>query len=187
MKGKKTLTNISNEFKRKYSSGLRRTILIGLLSSSGLILHFIESLLPVWAPVPGAKLGLANIITLVAIVLLGVKGGGQVLMLRIFLGALLAGTFLTFPFYLSLSGGVLALTAMSLGYTFGRTTFSLVGISLIGAVAHNIGQLLATVLFVGSWGVFYYFPFLVLMAIPAGFLVGITAHLIIRQFSSLRI
>ncbi len=159
-----------------YQEGIRRLVLVGLLAAMGIILHFIESLLPAIAPVPGARLGLANIITLMALILLGMKGGGQVLFLRIFLGSLLGGTFMTLPFYLSLTGGVLAFFSMSLALFLGRDSFSLVGISILGALTHNLGQLIAVAFIIGSMGVFYYLPYLVLLAIPTGILVGMGAR-----------
>ncbi len=159
----------------RFRHGIRRIAAIGILTAMGLVFHFIESLLPLLTPVPGARLGLANIPVGLAIVLLGVRGGGQVLILRIFLGSLLAGTFLTFPFYLSLAGGVLAFSFMAFTYTYGGAYFSLIGVSIMGAVAHNLGQILVAVFFIGGWGVMYYLPFLSLIAIPTGFLVGAVA------------
>lgn len=158
-----------------HSAGIRKLVLVGILAAMGIILHFVESLLPAIAPVPGAKLGLANIITLMALVVLGIKGGGQVLFLRIFLGSLMAGTFLTLPFYLSLSGGVMAFLGMSTGLYLGRDRFSLVGVSILGALSHNLGQLGAVAIIIGNLGVFYYLPYLALLAIPTGFVVGMGA------------
>ncbi len=169
-----------------YSEGVRRLVLIGLLAAMGIILHFIESLLPAIAPVPGAKLGLANIITLMALVVLGVKGGGQVLFLRIFLGALMAGTFLTLPFYLSLAGGVLAFFSMGIGLYWGGNKFSLVGISILGALSHNLGQLGAVALIIGNLGVFYYLPYLALLSIPTGFVVGMGARFSLNALPGIR-
>ncbi len=169
-----------------YYDGVRRLALIGLLAAMGIILHFIESLLPAIAPVPGAKLGLANIITLMAIVVLGIKGGGQVLFLRVFLGSLMAGTFLTLPFYLSLAGGILAFISMSITLFWAKEKFSLVGVSILGALSHNIGQLLAVAVIIGNLGVFYYLPYLALLAIPTGLLVGMGARYSLNALPGIR-
>lgn len=157
---------------------IKRLALIGVLVALGLILHIIESLLPALAFVPGAKLGLANIITLMGMVLLGIKSGGVILFLRIFLASLLVGTFLTLPFYLSLTGGVFAFLVMAIALIFFSKWMSLIGVSILGALAHNLGQVLAAALVIGNWGVFYsYFPLLSIVAIPTGFFVGITARM----------
>jgi len=160
---------------KKYSTGIQRLTLIGILASFGIILHFIEALLPAIFPVPGAKLGLANIITLMALVVLGPRGGGQVLLLRIFLGSFLAGTFMTLSFFLSISGGLLAFLAMALAFKLKAGSFSLIGISILGALAHNLGQIIAVAFIIGNLGVFYYLPVLTLLALPTGVLVGLAA------------
>ena len=96
----------------------RRMVLISLLVSLGLILHIVEGLIPMNAAVPGAKLGLANIPNLIALVLYGFRAGFQVFLLRIFLGSLLVGTFMTINFYFSLVGGLFGFLVMAFTYHF---------------------------------------------------------------------
>lgn len=154
----------------------RKLVLIGLLVSLGLILHFVEAMLPVSMLVPGAKLGLANIVNLIALVIIGFKGGLLIFFLRVFLGSLFAGTFLSINFYLSLGGGLTAYLLMSAVYYFMKERFSLIGVSVIGAVFHNLGQLLIAYLIISNPGIFYYLPYLTLLAIPTGIAVGLITY-----------
>lgn len=171
-----------NKFNVKNERRVYRLTNIALLVAIGLVLHLLEALLPLLTPVPGAKIGLANIVTLMALVLYGVKGGGQVVMLRIFLGSFLAGTFLTLPFYLSLSGGILAFLSMVVTIVYGKDHFSMIGISIMGAIFHNVGQIAVAALIVGNPGIFYYLPYLTLLALPTGFMVGIITKYVLGVF-----
>lgn len=157
-------------------NGTRRIVIIGLLVALGLIMHFVESMIPMTAIVPGAKLGLANIVSLLGLILFGFQGGFQILILRILLGALLAGTFMTINFYLSLSGGIISFMAMYLVYRYLRRRFSLVGISVIGAAFHNLGQIIIAYFLIDNPGIFYYLPYLILLAVPTGIGVGLVTH-----------
>ena len=154
----------------------RQIAIIGLLVSIGLFLHLIEAMLPLKLIIPGAKLGLANIVILMGLVLFGFRGGGLILLLRILLTSILAGTLLTINFYLSLAGGVLSFGVMYFLYTYWRDRFSLVGISVAGAVSHNLGQLVTSYLIIDNPGIFYYWPYLVLLAIPTGISVGLVSY-----------
>lgn len=154
----------------------RKVMVLGLLVSLGLILHFVESMIPMTAVVPGAKLGLANIVSLVSLVLYGFEGGIMVLVMRILIGSLLAGTFMTINFYLSTAGGIISLWAMYLSYRYLKNRFSLVGISIIGAAFHNLGQIIIAFYIIANPGIFYYLPFLVLLAVPTGIGVGLVSY-----------
>ncbi len=154
----------------------RKTIIIGLLVSMGLILHFVENMIPMTAVVPGAKLGLANIVSLMGLVLFGFQGGFLILLLRILLGSLLAGTFMTINFYLSITGGLLGFLAMVFSFYLLRERLSLVGISIMGAAFHNLGQITTAYIIINNPGIFYYLPYLILLAVPTGIGVGLVTH-----------
>lgn len=154
----------------------RKLVIISLLTGMGLILHIVEAMIPMTYIVPGAKLGLANIANLLGLVILGFSGGLQILILRLFLGSLLAGTFMTLTFYLSLTGGFLGYFLMAFFYYFTGDKFSIIGISVVGAVFHNVGQIITSFIIIASSGIFYYLPYLMLLSIPTGIGVGLTAH-----------
>ncbi len=149
----------------------RRLVFLSLLVALGTVLHVVEGMLLMPLPLPGVKLGLANIVTLFALHLYGFRAGMTVATARVFLGSLLGGVFLSPGFFLALSGAVACtlIMAILLKHT---TCFSLIGISMAGAVGHNLGQLLAASIILQSKGVFYYLPVLLISGIPTGFFTG---------------
>lgn len=151
----------------------RRIVIIALLVGLGLILHLVENMLPLTYIIPGAKLGLANLVNLLGLILFGFFAGLQILLLRIFLGSLLAGTFMTINFYLSLSGGLLGYLIMGLFFYYFKDKFSIIGLSLLGAVFHNVGQIVTAFFIISNDAIFYYLPYLILLALPTGFGVGL--------------
>lgn len=154
----------------------KKLVIVALLIALGLVLHLVESIFPLAALIPGAKLGLANIVTLIAVVLFGFSSAFQVVMFRVILASLLAGSFMTISFYLSFSGGLLSFILMYLAYYFLKDKLSLIGISIIGAVAHNTAQIIAAYYIIENPGIFYYLPFLTLFAIPTGFSIGLVSY-----------
>jgi heptaprenyl diphosphate synthase len=157
------------EMNRMFST--RRLVYLSLLVALGAVLHLVEGMFPIPLPLPGVKLGLANIVTLFAICLYGLKGGLAVATARVFLGSLIGGVFLSPGFLLALSGAILSTLVMA--WLFKHTTcFSVIGISMAGAVGHNMGQLLAASLILQSSAVFHYLPVLLLAGIPTGFFTG---------------
>ena len=136
-----------------------------ILIALSLALSYTERFIPLQLviPLPGVKLGLANIVTLVALYLLGWKQTLPILLIRCFLGALFGSlTGLLF----SLTGGLLALAAMTLCKKI--PFFSIYGISILGAAAHNIGQILAAMALMHSVYVCAYLPYLLLIGIFTG-------------------
>ena len=154
----------------------RKLVLISLLIALGIIMHAVETMIPMSAFVPGARLGLANIVSLIGLVLFGFKAGLQILLFRIILGSLIMGTFMTISFYLSITGGLLAYLLMSMFFVLCGNKFSIFGVSVLGAVFHNIGQILMAYSIIESTGLFYYLPYLTLLAVPTGLGVGFAAH-----------
>ncbi len=159
---------------------LTKLIYLGLLVTFGLVLHLVEQTLPNPFPLPGARLGLANIITLITLELFGLRDALFVGILRVFLGNLLAGTILGFPFYLSFAGAIFSLLAMSLAMLFKRRgILSLVGVSIVGAAFHNLAQLLTASVLLDQIGIlFLYMPYLLIFAIPTGLFTGLITTMI---------
>lgn len=148
---------------------------IAVLVALAMALHAVESALPLPAAVPGARLGLANIVALLALVLYGFRVAMFVAVLRTLLGSVLLGNFLGFGFYLSLSGAVFSTLAMALALWFWRRErLSLVAVSIIGAVVHNTAQVGLASLIIGNINLLkLYLPLLLILAIPAGFFTGL--------------
>ena len=118
--------------------------------------------------IPGAKLGLANTVSLLTLAVYGLKEGIIVSILRVILGSLIAGTFLGLTFMLSMSGAVASTLVMAflLRYVKG---LSIVGVSVVGAVTHNISQLFMVSFVIKTTAIFYYLPFLLLATTTANY------------------
>jgi heptaprenyl diphosphate synthase len=152
----------------------RRMVLLALFIAMASVLHVVESWLPLPLPVPGIKLGLANIISLIVIVIFGWRDAIYVVILRVFLASLFGGIFLGPAFIMSLSGAVSSTAIMAYAYHRWHPEFSLSGISIIGAVIHNLVQIAVAALLVSSVTLVWYLPYLILFALPAGLATGMT-------------
>ena len=154
-----------------------------MLSAYALVLYGFEGLIP--TPLPWLRLGLANIITLVALVLYGLRTAMTVTLIRVILASLFTGTFLGPAFLLSLAGGVSSTAAMGLTLLVFGNLFGPVGLSLIGALFHNLAQLaLAYVLFIGRIeAILIIAPVLLLIGTATGSVNGIVSHLLIDGIS----
>lgn len=148
----------------------RRLARGALLTALALGLSYMERFIPLQmlVPLPGIKLGLANLVTLFALYFLGSRTALQILWVRCLLGSLF-GCGIT-AFFFSITGGLLALAVMVLAR---RLPFlSIYGVSVCGAAAHHVGQILVAAVLLRSGYVFAYLPFLLLVAIGTGFLTG---------------
>ncbi|MEW6621954.1 MAG: Gx transporter family protein [Bacillota bacterium] len=152
--------------------------IIAMLSVLAALTGYIESLLLV-PIVPGAKLGFANIISIYAIYKLAFRHLIAIILVRTMLTSILLGTFLSVGYFLSFSGAVVSGLAMYLIYKkFARV--SLVFLSIIGAILHNLAQMAVAYFFIG-YAYVYFLPYLVLMAVPSGCIVGFISQRIIQQ------
>lgn len=158
----------------------------GLLVAVALVLSLIEKMFPLQAvvPIPGIKLGLANVVTLFALTVLGTRRAVVIVLCRVTLAAIFMGSITGFLF--SLFGGLLALFVMRVLLLREGTWFSLVGVSIGGAAAHNIGQIFAAILTLGTVDVVGYLPLLLLSAIPMGFVTGLTASAVLDHLKKIR-
>ncbi len=155
-------------------SKTRRIALCGVLAGLAFGLSYIEMLLPT-PGIVGAKLGLANLAVLVALYLFSWREAAAVSGVRILLSWLLFGSFTGLIY--SLAGGIVSLTIMSLLKKLDR--FSPVGVSIAGGVGHNLGQILAAFLLLGS-GVLGYLPLLIILGAVSGAIIGIVAAILIN-------
>jgi heptaprenyl diphosphate synthase len=150
---------------------MQKMVLLANLLAIGIVLNIIESLYIHISPVPGAKIGFANIVTLIVIYLYGPKEAFLLTLLRIFLVSVLIGTFLGPTFYLGLGGAFLSITVMIILSKL--DFFGIVGVSVLGSVFHAIGQVLIGIPVLGSSAIVYWLPVMLLISVPAGFLTGV--------------
>ncbi len=154
------------------ASKTKKMVFISLLIALALVLSFFERFIPVPA-LPGVKLGLANAITLAALYFLSFKETFALVMLRIVMNAMFIGNFISF--WYSLSGGLLSFLVMYVFVRFLKNSFSMVGISVVGAFAHNIGQLIVVAIITESIGVaLSFFPVLAVSSLITGLIIGFT-------------
>ncbi len=158
---------------------VNRLVMISMLSACGLILFVFESFLPV---LPWFRPGLGNIATILALLLFGFGDSLKVTLLRVVLGALILGRLFTPVFFLAMGGGIASTFVMALFHRTGKRIFGPVGISVAGAVAHNLAQLaIAYLLFVKSMEIFIFTPVFMLAGIVTGTLTGIVAALVLTR------
>ena len=156
----------------------RKLTLLALLTAIALTIFMVEAQIPALVPIPGIKLGLANIVTVFAVFALGPKDACLVLAARIFLGAVFAGNFSTI-FY-SAAGGALAI-AVTIGLRKILTKKQLWVAGALGAVAHSIGQMAMAVLLTGTPGLIVYLPVMIAVSIVTGTFTGLCAQFLVNR------
>ena len=156
---------------------LHHTARIALLTALSLILFVLEGFLPLPLPVPGAKLGLAAIVTLIALHLLPTRDAALMLTLRILLASFFGGG--VAPMLYSLAGGAASFAAMALLKKY--TQLSIVGISAAGGFLHNMAQLLVAAAVMQTTALFFYAPVLGFVGILTGIGIGMSAQIILQK------
>lgn len=155
----------------------RKLVYISMLVAQAMILSYVESLLPA-IPIQGAKLGLANIATLLALSTLSFKESLLIVIARTFLSSFMFGN-MTVLIY-SLTGGIFSLIAMYVTLKLSNNNFSLIAVSIIGAVFHNAGQLSVAVSILQNKNVLLLWPYLLLVAIPTGIFIGMASNYLLK-------
>jgi len=161
----------------------RRITLLALLTAIALTIFMVEAQLPVLVPIQGVKLGLANIITVYAVFVLGPGDALLILISRVFLGAVFSGQMMTLLY--SMGGGLLAWLAMTL-LRRALTRRQIWLCSPVAAVFHNIGQLLVAAGVMKTWVVMAYLPYLLLSGIVTGLFTGLCAQFLINHLEKLK-
>ena len=164
-------------------NNLRKTVNLALLVTLALVISLVEMQLPMPVPIPGAKLGLSNIILLVSLYFYGFKASLTIALLKSFLLVLITGAVTSF-FY-SAAGAILSSIAMFVGLKYHERVFSFIGISEIGAFSHNLGQIIVACFVMSNIKMMYYFPMLVLVGTISGFFVGISSNFIITHMKKI--
>ena len=174
---------MSSQADRSYALRTKKLALSAILAALAMILSYVEAMVPMSVPIPGIKLGLANLVILLAIYRLGFKYALAINCIRIFVtGLLFTGAF---GILYSLAGGLLSLLVMYLLYRTG--IFSMVGVSMAGGVAHNLGQLLTACLIMSNIRLMSYFAVLLFAGMGSGILMGIAAWLVCQRLPHLKI
>ena len=156
----------------------RKIATLGLLTATALTIFMVEAQIPSILPLPGVKLGLANIVTVFTVFALGPKDGIMVLAARIFLGAVFAGNFSTI-FY-SAAGGVCAiLVTILLRMILKKNQLWVAG--CLGAIAHSVGQMTMAILLLRTPSIIIYLPVMIIISIITGLFTGLCAQFLINR------
>lgn len=154
-----------------------RVAYFGVFTALALIFSYVETLIPVSFGIPGIKLGLANLIIVIALYRLKLKEAYLLSVTRVLLSGFIFGNY--FSILYSLAGAFLSLSVMALLKRDGG--FSVIGVSIAGGVSHNIGQLMVAVLVVETYQVTYYLPVLLIAGLLTGGLIGIVSSEMLKR------
>ncbi len=161
----------------------KRVATYGIFIALAFLLSYIESMIPLPIPIPGIKLGLANLVVLSGLYIMGAKDAFILSVIRIILVGFTFGSLSMMMF--SLVGGILSWFLMAL---FSKIKiFSITGVSIIGGIAHNIGQILVAVWVVNNIMLINYLPFLLLSGAITGTLIGILGSILVSRIKKFEI
>lgn len=159
----------------------KKTAVLGIFAALAMLLGYVETLFPIYLGVPGAKLGLGNLVMVFLLYYYGWKEALAVSLVRILLLGFLFGNLYSIAF--SLAGGILSLLVMALAKRTGL--FGVAGVSVLGGVSHNIGQLFVAAAVVENFKLFYYLPFLLLVGVATGLGIGLFSDELLRRLPKL--
>ena len=146
---------------------MKKEIRLSMLLSISIILNILESLIPIFN-FPGIRIGLANIITLIVLYTYGSKDAIYISILRVLLVGILRTGLFSIAFYFSLFGSIFSIISMII---FKKTKLSIIGVSIVGSIMHNVGQIIAA-LFLINTNLIYYMPILLITSIITGTIIG---------------
>lgn len=164
-------------FNMEKTSNTKKMAVAALLAALALIFSYIEVLIPFSPGIPGIKLGIANLVIIVALYYLGTRYALLINLIRILIGGLLFSGL--FGVLYSLSGALVSMLVMVLLKKTG--IFSVTGVSMAGGVAHNLGQILVAAFLVSNIKIFVYFPALIISGVISGAVIGVLAYLILKK------
>ncbi len=162
----------------------KRVAFLGVLTSVALVLSYIEAILPpIWAAIPGIKMGFPNMVIIFLLYRFGVKEAAIVSVIRLFIVALLFGNVMTLAY--SFAGAALSLLLMALCKKSDK--LSVVGTSIVGGVAHNLGQILVAIVLFDTVQIGYYMAVLAVTGTIAGVFIGLAGALLLKRLEKYKI
>ncbi|MGL4361874.1 MAG: Gx transporter family protein [Cellulosilyticaceae bacterium] len=162
---------------------IKKLVYISLLCTLALIVYIIEMQIPPLLPIPGVRLGLANMVSLAVLLIYGPKECLSVLIMRILLGSIITGQVSALLF--SLTGGLLSNLGMIGLYLCFKENISIWVLSIVGSLLHSFGQVTIAVLITKTVGVYFYLPILLISSIVTGYFVGLGAQFISKRFKQI--
>lgn len=160
---------------------LRKLTQLSMLLALSVVLNIFESMIPILGNIiPGCKLGLANVVVLFAVFMYRFKDAMFLSIMRVLIVGILRTGLLNIVFFFSLGGAILSTIMMCLAHRF--TKLSVIGVSIVGAVSHSVGQIIVAVIGLHTSNLIFYLPYLLLLSVPTGILVGIIARQVLVFF-----
>ena len=156
----------------------RKLTTLSMLTAIALTIFMVEAQIPALVPIPGVKMGLANIVTVFTVFAIGPKEGILVLFVRIFLGAVFAGNFSTI-FYSAAGGALAILTTIGLKKLLTKKQLWVAGVA--GAIAHSIGQMAMAVTLTATPSLAIYLPVMIAISIITGAFTGLCAQFLVNR------
>ena len=160
----------------------RQMLIAALLTAMAIALSIFETAFSPVLFLPGIKVGLANIVIIIGLYIFPLRVTFLVLMLRIVLSGLLMGTLFSAAFLIGGTGALLSFAAMLLAKRI--EGISAMGVSMLGAAAHNAGQIVTASLLINNYALFYYLPFAIMLSVPIGFVTGFIAEIGIKTMQN---
>lgn len=162
------------------SNKVRKVALYGMMVALAFTFSYFESLIPFNFGIPGVKLGLANLVVVVALYVMSPIEAFSIAVIRIFLAAMTFGNFYSLAY--SLCGGILSFIVMLL---VKKTKLSIIGVSMLGGICHNIGQIIVAAIVMETIRIAYYLPVLLVAGLLTGLLIGIVSKLIVNRLQKI--
>lgn len=160
-----------------------KTAYLGVFAALAIIFGYVESLIPFHIGIPGVKLGLANIITVVMLYKMGTKEAGIITVIRVVVVGFLFSN--AFSIIYSLAGCFLSL--LSMHFLKKKDYFSIYGICMVGGVAHNVGQIAMAAMIMETESIWYYMPALLISGVITGLIIGIVSNEMLKRIKDLKI
>lgn len=161
----------------------KQAVHFGVFTALALLFSYIESLIPFHIGIPGVKLGLANLIVVIALYKTDAKQAFLLSVTRVILAGFLFGNM--FSILYSLAGGIFSFIVMVALKR--KSSFSVMGVSVAGGVFHNIGQILVAILVTESLNLVYYLPVLLISGLVTGILIGVIANEMLKRLTGIRL
>ena len=150
---------------------------LGLLIALAFVLSYVEVILPINIGIPGAKIGLANLVVMVALYTIGGKNAFLLSIVRVILVGFTFGNMAMMMY--SMAGALLSFVIMALAKKFG--SFSITGVSVLGGVFHNVGQIIVAIFVMSTGQLIYYLPVLIILGTITGLVIGLVAGMICQR------
>lgn len=160
---------------------VKNVALFGMMTALAFALSFLETLIPFNFGVPGIKLGLANLVVVTALYIMKPPQAFAIAIIRIILAGFTFGNFNSVAY--SLAGGLLSFAVM---LAVKKTSLSVIGVSILGGVCHNVGQLAAAAVIMSTVRLVYYLPVLLISGLVTGFLIGIVSKAVIQRLEVIK-